>query len=272
MAFIALLLVTQVPLGGALGVPLWAGICVLITVFILVYAAKAPVLSDIPACVSDTRRRRSRLDGQQAWRGHPGLAREPLRCRRDLPDHRRGARIHFPEDRLGAGQGHSWSERRRAGSSSSSRAEAGSASRRLSANRGLCPARPSGKAPFFAAKRISRDSGLRRLFGAGRARRILAVDGFEARGARGQSASLATWRDRAASRAAELDRLPAATKHEFLALPCTAEPLLSRRAAPPGNALDAVGRGNGRRRSHSAGRDGGRSRANDCPGRRSPRA
>ena len=40
MALIALLLVTQVPLGGALGVPLWAGICVLITVFILVYAAK----------------------------------------------------------------------------------------------------------------------------------------------------------------------------------------------------------------------------------------
>src|SRR5271154_7407855 len=51
MAYIALLLVTQVPLGGALGVPLWAGICVLITVFILVYAAKAPMLSDIPASV-----------------------------------------------------------------------------------------------------------------------------------------------------------------------------------------------------------------------------
>ncbi len=51
MAYIALLLVTQVPLGGALGVPLWAGICVLITVFILVYAAKSPTLSDIPASV-----------------------------------------------------------------------------------------------------------------------------------------------------------------------------------------------------------------------------
>ena len=51
MALIALLLVTQVPLGGALGVPLWAGICVLITVFILVYAAKSPMLSDIPAAV-----------------------------------------------------------------------------------------------------------------------------------------------------------------------------------------------------------------------------
>src|SRR5271156_2934690 len=51
MAYIALLLVTQIPLGSALGVPLWAGICVLITVFVLVYAAKAPTLSDIPASV-----------------------------------------------------------------------------------------------------------------------------------------------------------------------------------------------------------------------------
>jgi Protein of unknown function (DUF1097) len=51
MAYIALLLVTQIPLGGALGVPLWAAICVLITVLILVYAAKAPMLSDIPASV-----------------------------------------------------------------------------------------------------------------------------------------------------------------------------------------------------------------------------
>jgi hypothetical protein len=51
MAYIALLLVTQVPLGAVLGVPLWAGICVLITVGILVYAAKAPMLSDIPASV-----------------------------------------------------------------------------------------------------------------------------------------------------------------------------------------------------------------------------
>jgi Protein of unknown function (DUF1097) len=51
MAYIALLLVTQIPIGSALGVPLWAGICVLITVFILVYAAKSPTLSDIPASV-----------------------------------------------------------------------------------------------------------------------------------------------------------------------------------------------------------------------------
>ncbi len=51
MAYIALLLVTQVPLGAALGVPLWAAICVLVTVAILVYAAKSPTLSDIPASV-----------------------------------------------------------------------------------------------------------------------------------------------------------------------------------------------------------------------------
>jgi small basic protein len=51
MAYIALLLVTQVPLGAALGVPLWAAIAILITVFILVYAAKSPMLSDIPASV-----------------------------------------------------------------------------------------------------------------------------------------------------------------------------------------------------------------------------
>jgi hypothetical protein len=51
MAYIALLLVTQIPLGASLGVPLWAGICVLITVFIVVYAAKWPILSDIPASV-----------------------------------------------------------------------------------------------------------------------------------------------------------------------------------------------------------------------------
>jgi hypothetical protein len=51
MGWIALLLVTQVPLGASLGVPLWAGICVAVTVFVLVYAAKSPMLSDIPASV-----------------------------------------------------------------------------------------------------------------------------------------------------------------------------------------------------------------------------
>jgi hypothetical protein len=51
MAYVALLLVTQVPIGNAIGVPLWAGIAVLVTVFILVYAAKQETLSDIPASV-----------------------------------------------------------------------------------------------------------------------------------------------------------------------------------------------------------------------------
>jgi len=51
MALVLLLLVTQIPLGNVIGVPLWAAICVLITVFILVYAAKSPMLSDIPAGV-----------------------------------------------------------------------------------------------------------------------------------------------------------------------------------------------------------------------------
>ena len=51
MALIMLLLATQIPLAGSIGLPLWAGICVLITVFILVIAAKSPMLSDIPASV-----------------------------------------------------------------------------------------------------------------------------------------------------------------------------------------------------------------------------
>ncbi len=51
VGWIALLLVTQIPLAGSLGLPLWAGICVAITVFALVMAAKIPLLSDIPAGV-----------------------------------------------------------------------------------------------------------------------------------------------------------------------------------------------------------------------------
>jgi len=51
MGWIALILVTQIPLGATLGVPLWAGICVAVTVFILVMAAKNAMLSDIPASV-----------------------------------------------------------------------------------------------------------------------------------------------------------------------------------------------------------------------------
>jgi Protein of unknown function (DUF1097) len=50
MAYIALLLVTQV-FAGPLGVPLAGALAILITVFILVYAAKSPMLSDIPASV-----------------------------------------------------------------------------------------------------------------------------------------------------------------------------------------------------------------------------
>lgn len=51
VAWILLLMVAKIPLGATLGVPLWAAICVLITVFIAVYAAKAPLLADIPATV-----------------------------------------------------------------------------------------------------------------------------------------------------------------------------------------------------------------------------
>lgn len=50
MGWIALLLVTH-GLGGALGVPLGAAVAIVITVFILVIAAKNPMLSDIPASV-----------------------------------------------------------------------------------------------------------------------------------------------------------------------------------------------------------------------------
>ncbi len=51
MGWIALWLITQAGLAGALGVPLGAAVAIVITVFILVMAAKAPILSDIPASV-----------------------------------------------------------------------------------------------------------------------------------------------------------------------------------------------------------------------------
>jgi Protein of unknown function (DUF1097) len=51
VGWIALLLVTQIPLAGSLGLPVWAGICVAVTVFVLVIAAKNEMLSDIPAGV-----------------------------------------------------------------------------------------------------------------------------------------------------------------------------------------------------------------------------
>jgi Protein of unknown function (DUF1097) len=51
LAWIALLAITQIPLAGTIGLPLWAGICVGVTVFILVMAASNASLSDIPASV-----------------------------------------------------------------------------------------------------------------------------------------------------------------------------------------------------------------------------
>jgi hypothetical protein len=65
-------------------------------------------------------------------------------------------------------------------------------------------------------------------------------DGFEACGSQGQfsSSTLERWRDLLRR---GIGPPPAAAEHEFLALPCAAEPLLSRRAAPPGNALEVVG-------------------------------
>ncbi|MGD1036938.1 MAG: DUF1097 domain-containing protein [Roseiarcus sp.] len=51
MALIMLLLVVYVPLGALLGSPLWIGICVFITLFILVYATKVAMLNDIAACI-----------------------------------------------------------------------------------------------------------------------------------------------------------------------------------------------------------------------------
>lgn len=51
LGWVALLLVAEIPLGGMLGVPLWAGIAVGVTVFLLVLAASNSVLSVIPASV-----------------------------------------------------------------------------------------------------------------------------------------------------------------------------------------------------------------------------
>ena len=51
LGWIALLAVSQMSLGATLGVPLWAAICVAISVFVLVMAAKSPMFSDIPAAV-----------------------------------------------------------------------------------------------------------------------------------------------------------------------------------------------------------------------------
>lgn len=51
MAWIALLLVVYIPLAGLIGLPLWAGICVGVTVIVLVLGAHLPAFSVIPAGV-----------------------------------------------------------------------------------------------------------------------------------------------------------------------------------------------------------------------------
>jgi hypothetical protein len=51
LAWIALLIITLIPLGGVLGVPIWAGICVGVTVLVLVLGAHNPMFSVIPAAV-----------------------------------------------------------------------------------------------------------------------------------------------------------------------------------------------------------------------------
>jgi hypothetical protein len=51
LGWLALLAISQMSLGATLGVPLWAGICVAVSVFVLVIAAKNAIFSDIPAAV-----------------------------------------------------------------------------------------------------------------------------------------------------------------------------------------------------------------------------
>lgn len=51
VGWVALMMITQIPAAASLGLPLWGGICVAITVFVLVMAAKNAMFSDIPASV-----------------------------------------------------------------------------------------------------------------------------------------------------------------------------------------------------------------------------
>lgn len=51
LGWIALMAVSQTPVGASLGAPLWAGVCVAVNVFVLVIAAKSPQFSGIPASV-----------------------------------------------------------------------------------------------------------------------------------------------------------------------------------------------------------------------------
>lgn len=54
VAWVALILISKIPLAGSLGLPVWAAICVAITVFVLVYAAKYPLLATSPPASSAT--------------------------------------------------------------------------------------------------------------------------------------------------------------------------------------------------------------------------
>jgi hypothetical protein len=51
IAWIALIIVLKTGMGDSMGVPVWAGIVVAVTVFILVLLAKIPALATIPAMV-----------------------------------------------------------------------------------------------------------------------------------------------------------------------------------------------------------------------------
>jgi hypothetical protein len=51
IAWIALLLVTKTGLADSIGLPLWAGICVAVTVAVLVLLANVPAFATIPAMV-----------------------------------------------------------------------------------------------------------------------------------------------------------------------------------------------------------------------------
>ena len=51
IAWIALLIVTKAGMADSMGLPLWAGIVVGVTVFVLVLLAKVPALNPIPAMV-----------------------------------------------------------------------------------------------------------------------------------------------------------------------------------------------------------------------------
>jgi hypothetical protein len=51
VGWITLLLISEIPLGATLGVPVWAGIVVFVMVFVLVIAAHNPMFAVIPAGV-----------------------------------------------------------------------------------------------------------------------------------------------------------------------------------------------------------------------------